>query len=72
MLKEICEYLQEDPKDALNKLINLGGFPEPYLKNTVAVSLLRELYFIEDTSGSQVALHYLRDKEKREVDFLCY
>ena len=25
-LKEICEYLQEDPKDALNKLINLGGF----------------------------------------------
>lgn len=185
-VKEICEYLQEDPKDALNKLINLGGFPEPYLKNTpnyakrwrrthidtiiredlldlekvrdiksieilidlirsrvglstsytslandlqvsihtvkhwlqiledlyiifpvrpyhqnitrsilkeskyylydtgavegdfgaklentVAVALLRELHFIEDTTGSRVALHYLRDKEKREVDFLC-
>ena len=185
-LKEICEYLQEDPKDALNKLINLGGFPEPYLKNTpnyakrwrrthidtiiredlldlekvrdiksieilidlirsrvgsstsytslandlqvsihtvkhwlqiledlyilfpvspyhqnitrsilkeskyylydtgavegdfgaklentVAGALLRELHFIEDTTGSRVALHYLRDKEKREVDFLC-
>ena len=41
------------------------------LENTVAVALLRELHFIEDTTGSRVALHYLRDKEKREVDFLC-
>jgi predicted AAA+ superfamily ATPase len=41
------------------------------LKNTVACALLRELHFIEDTTGSRVALHYLRDKEKHEVDFLA-
>jgi hypothetical protein len=40
------------------------------LENTVACALLRELHFVEDTTGSRVALHYLRDKEKREVDFL--
>ncbi len=40
------------------------------LENTVACALLRELHFLEDTTGSRVALHYLRDKDKREVDFL--
>jgi len=184
-IKEICKYLKEEPGAALEKLINLGGFPEPYLKNnesfakrwrrthidtiiredlldlervrdvksieilidllrsrigstisytslandlqvsihtvkhwlqilenlyiifpvrpfhrniarsilkeskyylydtgavegdfgvklenTVACALLRELHFIEDTTGSRVALHYIRDKEKHEVDFL--
>jgi len=184
-LKEICEYLNEEPRPALNRLINLGGFPEPYLKNnesyakrwrrthidtiiredlldlekvrdiksieilidllrsrvgsptsysslandlqvsihtikhwlqilenlyvifpvrpyhqniarsilkeskyylydtgavegdfgaklenTVACALLRELHFIEDTTGNRVNLHYIRDKEKHEVDFL--
>jgi uncharacterized protein len=45
---------------------NLGA----KLENTVACALLRELHLIEDTTGSRVALHYLRDKEKHEVDFL--
>ncbi|MFH1076278.1 MAG: ATP-binding protein [Pseudomonadota bacterium] len=40
------------------------------VENTVACGLLRELHLLEDISGSKVALHYLRDKEKREVDFL--
>jgi hypothetical protein len=31
---------------------------------------MRELHLIEDTTGSRVGLHFLRDKEKREVDFL--
>jgi hypothetical protein len=40
------------------------------LENTVACALLRDLHLIEDTTGSRVALHYLRDREKHEVDFL--
>lgn len=40
------------------------------LENTVACALLRELHFLEDTTGSRVALHFLRNKEKQEVDFL--
>ncbi len=97
-VKEICHYLGEDSETALDKLVKLGGFPEPYIKdsetfakrfrrihydtgavegdlgakleNMVACALLRELHLIEDTTGSRVALHYLRDKEKHEVDFL--
>jgi len=45
-------------------------WPGAKLENTVACALLRELHLIEDTTGSRVALHYLRDKEKHEVDFL--
>ncbi len=40
------------------------------LENTVACALLRELHYHEDTTGSRVALHFLRNKEKQEVDFL--
>ena len=40
------------------------------LENTVALALIKELHFLEDTTGSKVGLHYLRDKEKREVDFM--
>lgn len=40
------------------------------LENTVACALLKELHYIEDVFGDRTALHYLRDKEKREVDFL--
>ena len=37
----------------------------------MAAALLRELHLLEDTTGRRVALHYLRDKEKNEVDFLA-
>jgi len=185
-VKEVFHYLKEDPKEALNKLIDLGGFPEPYLKgnksyakrwrrthidtivrqdlidlsfvrdvrsieilidllktrvgsstsysalaedlqvsihtvkhwlqilenlyivfpvrpyhkniarsilkspkyyfydtgavegsmgskleNVVALALLRELHFLEDTTGSKVSLHYMKDKSNHEVDFLA-
>lgn len=40
------------------------------LENVVAVCLRKWLHFLEDTKGSDVKLHYVRDKEKREVDFL--
>ena len=41
------------------------------LENTVALALLRDLHLLEDTTGTGAALHYLRDKEKNEVDFLA-
>lgn len=40
------------------------------LENIVACALLKRIHFLEDTAGERCALHYLRDKEKREVDFL--
>jgi len=39
-------------------------------ENAVACALLKRLHFLEDTAGEKCALHYLRDKEKREIDFL--
>lgn len=39
------------------------------LENFVALSLLKRNYFLEDTEGHELELKYLRDKEKREVDF---
>ncbi|MBF0491634.1 MAG: DUF4143 domain-containing protein [Deltaproteobacteria bacterium] len=40
------------------------------LENTVACALLAELHKLEDTQGKKTSLHFLRDKEKREIDFL--
>jgi len=47
---------------------NLGA----KLENLVACALQRELHFIEDTTGEKTALHFLRDKEKNEVDFIVF
>jgi predicted AAA+ superfamily ATPase len=42
------------------------------LENTCAVCLLKHVQYLEDTSGEEVSLCYVRTREKREVDFaLC-
>lgn len=40
------------------------------LENLVACSLLRFVQFRRDSAGENWDLHYLRDREKREVDFV--
>jgi len=40
------------------------------LENLVACSLLKFTQFKKDTTGENWALYYLRDKERREVDFV--
>ena len=40
------------------------------LENLVALSLLKDINLREDIKGEKGQLFYLRDKEKREVDFL--
>ncbi|MDO9182820.1 MAG: ATP-binding protein [Bacteriovorax sp.] len=40
------------------------------LENLVALSLLKEIYFLNDTEGEDFNLHFLRDKDQNEVDFL--
>jgi hypothetical protein len=39
------------------------------LENTVALALLKHCHFLEDTRGERWSLHFVRDREKREVDF---
>ena len=40
------------------------------LENLVATHLLKRLHFLEDYHGYQCQLHYLRDKDNREIDFV--
>lgn len=40
------------------------------LENLVATHLLKRLHFMEDYYGYRCDLHYIRDKEGREVDFV--
>lgn len=39
-------------------------------ENCVALHLLKYVYYLNDLGLAQTSLHFLRDKEKREVDFL--
>jgi len=39
-------------------------------ENLVACTLLKYCHFIEDTQGHEMALRYLRDTDRREVDFV--
>lgn len=40
------------------------------LENLVATTLLKRLHFVEDYHGYACRLHYLRDRDGREVDFV--
>lgn len=44
--------------------------PGPRFENLVAGHLLKAVHFWTDTGEGTFELHYLRDKDKREVDFL--
>ena len=68
--KNIARSLLKESKYYLYDTGAVEGDLGAKLENAVACALLRDLHFIEDTTGSRVALHYLRDKEKHEVDFL--
>ena len=44
----------------------------PRFENLIACHLLKWCHFIEDTEGYDMALHYFRDRDQREVDFVVY
>jgi predicted AAA+ superfamily ATPase len=68
--KNIARSILKETKYYFYDTGNVEGEFAAKLKNTVACAIMRELHFHEDTRGSRVSLHYLRDKEKHEVDFL--
>ena len=46
--------------------------PSPeILENLVANHLLKRAHYLSDTEAEDCELYYIRDKEKREVDFLA-
>ena len=69
--RSVARSLLKDPKYYFYDIGAVEGDRGARLENAVAAALLRELHLLEDTTGRRVALHYLRDKEKNEVDFLA-
>ena len=68
--KNISRSLLKEPKYYLFDVGAVEAGLSAKIENAVALALLRDLHLLEDTTGSRVSLHYLRDKEKNEVDFL--
>ena len=40
------------------------------LENLVACALLKEIHRLEDVEGEKLDLHFIRDKDEREIDFV--
>lgn len=68
--KKLARSLLKEPKIYFydtGRVTSEGG---ARLENVVATSLLKRAHFLTDTEGRKSELFYLRDREKREVDFL--
>jgi uncharacterized protein len=68
--RNIARSLLKQPKIYFYDTGFVKDEPGARFENAAACALLKRLHFLEDTEGEKCSLHYLRDKEKREVDFL--
>lgn len=68
--KNLPRSLQKPPKFFFYDNADVMNDHGARLENFVATTLLKRLHFMEDYYGEQCKLYYVRDKEKREVDFL--
>lgn len=68
--KKIARAIQKPPKVYFYDNADAIGDNSIRLENLVATHLLKQLQFIEDYFGHRCSLHYLRDKDGREVDFV--
>ncbi len=70
LAKHVPRSIQKPPKVYF---YDNGDVPDQAgvrLENLVATTLLKRLHFIEDYYGYPCRLHYIRDKDGREVDFV--
>jgi predicted AAA+ superfamily ATPase len=65
----IARSLLKEPKPYFYDTGMVKGDESLRFENLMAVSLLKHVNAIEDYGGKRAALHYLRTKEKKEVDF---
>ena len=67
--KSISRSLKKEPKIYLYDWSEID-LPGPRFENMIASHLLKLVYFYNDTGQADLKLHYLRDKDSHEVDFL--
>lgn len=68
--RNIARAILKEPKIYFYDSGSVRGDESARFENTVALCLHKWLHFLEDSKGKNLSLHYLRDKEKREVDFV--
>lgn len=68
--KNIARSLLKEPKVYFFDSAYVKGNEGVKLENTAACCLLKHCHYQQDIMGKAVKLHYLRTKDKREVDFL--
>jgi predicted AAA+ superfamily ATPase len=68
--KKIPRAIQRPPKVFFYDNGDVLGDEGAVFENLVATHLLKRNHFLEDSTGTSYELMYLRDKEKREVDFV--
>jgi predicted AAA+ superfamily ATPase len=69
--RNVARSLLKEPKYYFYDIGDVEAGPGARLENAVAAALLREVHRLEDVSGRRAVLHYLRDKDGHEVDFLA-
>lgn len=67
--RNVARSLRKEPRYYLWDWSQVSD-PGARLENLCACALLKAVHFWTDTGLGEYALHFVRDKEKREVDFL--
>ncbi len=68
--RKLPRAIQKAPKVFFFDNGDVLGDQGAIFENLVATHLLKELHYREDATGDRWALHYVRDKEGHEVDFV--
>lgn len=68
--KNVARSLLKRPKYYFYDTAGVQSDEGIRFENAVACALLKEIQFREDALGQAYALHYLQNKEKKEIDFL--
>lgn len=70
LTQNVPRAIQKPPKVYFYDNADVIEIDGARLENLVATTLIKRLNFIEDYYGYRCKLHYIRDKEGREVDFV--
>lgn len=68
--KNVARSLLKQPKIYFFDNALVKGDKGCQFENMTAINLLKHVYSMQDYEGKNYSLQYLRDKEKREVDFV--
>lgn len=68
--KNVLDAVKKEPKIYFYDIGQVTADEGFKIENVVALHLLKRNQFLEDTEGKKIRLGYLRDKKKREIDFV--